>query len=94
MKTTPKVQQAIKEDLKGNISYIETLEHMHHIHAESPKIIQEETSQATEILDADYKKADMLDLVSEFKYLPANEQDLLRSLLHKYETLFNGTLGT
>ena len=48
----------------------------------------------TEILDADYKKADINLVVNDCLHLNMEEQSKLKSLLYHYEALFNGTLGT
>ena len=47
----------------------------------------------TRILDAKYKKADQHNVVSESKHLTEHEQSQLLTLLRKYETCFDGSLG-
>ena len=51
-------------------------------------------SRATEILDADYQKANISDIVDEYQHLTNEEKSKLKSILFKYESLFDGTLGT
>ena len=54
----------------------------------------EATARATEILDADYSKTDINNIVEEYSYLSVEEKTKLKCLLFKYEELFDGTLGT
>ena len=67
---------------------------MYHASIEDSICIQEVTVQATEILDTDYKKVNMLDIMNSYTYLLLDKQNKLKSLLYKYKTLFNSTLGT
>ena len=76
------------------MEYIEYLEEVYHMNIDSPEVILEATAQATEILDTDYKKADISEIVTEYLHLNSEEKQLLKSLLYKYESLFDGTLGT
>jgi len=46
------------------------------------------------ILDAKYEAADLDEVIRACDHLDADEQSQLQALLHKYEHLFNGTLGT
>ena len=48
---------------------------------------------AQEILDANYKKADIETAVDEMAHLSCDEKSKLKTLLFKYEELFDGTLG-
>ena len=47
-----------------------------------------------EILDTDYKKVNISDIVDEHQYITIKEECQLKSILYKYKLLFNGTLGT
>ena len=47
----------------------------------------------TRILDATYKKTDLEKITSECQHLNIEERELLLTLLTKYESLFDGTLG-
>ena len=60
---------------------------------EDPPFIAAETERMKTILDAKYEKANLEDLVAECKHLSEEEQASLLELLHKYEDLFDGTLG-
>jgi hypothetical protein len=51
------------------------------------------TTRMTRILDAKYEKADLQKVVSESKHLTEHEQSQLLTLLRKYETCFDGSLG-
>ena len=46
-----------------------------------------------EILDNDYKKVNVSDIIDSFSHLSLEEQSKLKSLLYKYEILFDGILG-
>ncbi len=55
---------------------------------------QDATKGVTRILDAKYQKADLQSIVrNNCKLLSADQQKKLLQLLHKYEWLFDGTLG-
>jgi hypothetical protein len=55
---------------------------------------QDATKHVTQILDAEYKKADLQSTVRDnCRYLSANQKKKLLQLLMKYELLFDGTLG-
>ena len=59
-----------------------------------PISTREATKRATEILDATYEKADLAAVVNDnCGHLTALQQSQLLALLHKYEELFDGTLG-
>ena len=47
-----------------------------------------------QIIDAKYCPADLTKIVEECTHLSKDEQKQLLKLLHKYEHLFDGTLGT
>ena len=57
------------------------------------KELEDSTTRVKRILDAKYEKADLNATVSNCKHLEANEKSTLITLLRKYETLFDGTLG-
>jgi hypothetical protein len=55
---------------------------------------QDATKRVMQILDANYKKADLQSIVEDnCKYLSADQQKKVLQLLKKYELLFDGTLG-
>jgi hypothetical protein len=56
--------------------------------------LQEASAHLKKILDAKYEAADLDKVVRACEYLDSNEQQQLLALLHKYEHLFDGTLGT
>ena len=61
-------------------------------HIPDPDGVQED-SDHRRVLDNDYERAD-LDQVAEMQtHLSPEEQEKLKALLHKYEPLFDGTLG-
>ena len=61
---------------------------------EDPPFITADTERMKRILDAKYEKANLEELVEkECKHLTEEERVALLELLHKYEELFDGTLG-
>ena len=59
-----------------------------------PQSTQDATVCATQMLDAEYKKADLQSVVRDnCKHLKVDQQKKLLQLLMKYESLFNCTLG-
>ena len=60
---------------------------------EDPDAVREATDCAHYILDAKYEKADLNELVSNLDHLDQSQKQKLKSLLFKYEHLFDGTLG-
>jgi hypothetical protein len=56
--------------------------------------LMEGTERVTRILDAKYEKADINQVVDDMDHLDAEQRAKLKSLLFKYEHLFDGTLGT
>ena len=59
-----------------------------------PKSMQEATNRATEILDANYEKADLHQVVyDKCKHLTVLQRNSLYRLLLENEELFDGTLG-
>ena len=57
------------------------------------KELEGSTTRVKRILDAKYEKANLNATVSNYEHLEANEKSTLLTLLRKYETLFDGTLG-
>ena len=56
--------------------------------------LQEAAERIKQILDAKYTPANLEELVKGCTHLTVNEQHKLKTLLKKYEHLFDGTLGT
>ncbi len=68
---------------------------LNHSLAMEPQSTQEATKRVMLILDTKYQKADLQAIVRDnCKHLSANQQKKLLQLLTKYESLFDGTLGT
>jgi transposase InsO family protein len=65
----------------------------HRVYATEAAATGELQSRATRILDAHYVKADLTKVVQNQNHLTWEEQVELSLLLHKYEHLFDGTLG-
>jgi hypothetical protein len=61
--------------------------------ANEPQTLRDEYSQATKILDAEYKPASLDDVINTCENLHVEEQHQLKELLQKYKHLFDGTLG-
>jgi hypothetical protein len=63
--------------------------------ANEPQTLRDEYSRATKILDAEYKQvsASLDDVIKTCENLHVEEQHQLKTLLQKYEHLFDGTLG-
>jgi hypothetical protein len=61
--------------------------------ANEPQTLRDEYSQATITLDAEYKPSSLGDIITTCEHLHVEEQHQLKTLLQKYERLFNGTLG-
>jgi hypothetical protein len=55
--------------------------------------LRDEYSRATKILDAEYKAASLDDVITTCENLHVEERHQLKTLLQKYEHLFDGTLG-
>ena len=51
------------------------------------------TARTTQILDANYQKANLKDIVQKCSQLKENQKEQLYKLLKTYEQLFDGTLG-
>jgi hypothetical protein len=58
-----------------------------------PQTLRDEYSQANKILDAEYKPSSLDDIIKTCENLHVEEQHQLKTLLQKYEHLFDGTLG-
>lgn len=58
-----------------------------------PKAVREDTKRATRILDANYEKANLPNIVKECSHLNKEEQNKLLEVLDSYQDLFDGTLG-
>ena len=56
--------------------------------------VKEATGRIKRILDAKYEKANLKQVIKKLNYLTKVEQKVLLKLLQKYETMFDGTLGT
>jgi hypothetical protein len=63
--------------------------------ANEPQTLKDTYSRATKILDAEYKQtsASLDDVIKTCENLHVEEQHQLKTLLQKYEDLFDGTLG-
>ena len=76
--------------LQGS-SMLRVLLHYHSLAMELQST-QNATKRATQILDANYKKADLQSVVRDnCKHLKVDQQKKLLQLLRKYESLFDGT---
>jgi hypothetical protein len=64
-----------------------------YMNANGPQTLTDEYSQATKILDTEYKLASLDDVIKTCENLHVEEQHQLKTLLKKYEHLFDGTLG-
>jgi hypothetical protein len=53
-----------------------------------PELIREELHEATKILDANYKKADLEEFVKNIPHLTNNQKSQVRTLLSSHESLF------
>jgi hypothetical protein len=61
--------------------------------ANEPQTLRDEYSQATKVLDAEYRPASLDDVIKACENIHVEEQHQLKTLLQKYEHLFDGTLG-
>jgi hypothetical protein len=61
--------------------------------ANEPQTLRDEYSRITKILDAEYNTASLDDVIKTCENLHVEEQHQLKTLLQKYEHLFDGTLG-
>jgi len=79
-------QQRSKEALNAYLdTVIET--------SSEPEILREELYEATKILDSNYKKADLDEVVRNIPHLTEDQKNQVRSMLYRYESLFEGKLG-
>ena len=62
-------------------------------HVEDIGSVRESMDRIKRILDATYEKADLEKITSECQHLNIEERESLLTLLTKYESLFDGTLG-
>ncbi len=62
-------------------------------HINDSEAVEEAVDRLKDILDAKYQPADLDEIAREQKQLDPEEQRLLRDLLEKYKSLFDGTLG-
>ena len=58
------------------------------------EVLQEASAHLQKILDVKYAPADLNAVVQACRHLTEDEKSQLHGLLHKYEHLFDGTLGT
>ena len=65
-----------------------------HFAIQESENVQNATARIKKILDAKYEKADLKQVVKELKHLCKPERKSLLKLLQKYESMFDGTLGT
>jgi hypothetical protein len=79
-------QQKSKEELEA------FLDHVIEVSSE-PEIIREELYEAKRILDSDYKKADIDEVVRNIPHLNEFEKNQVRTVLYRFESLFEGKLG-
>ena len=63
-------------------------------YVEEPEAVEEANERLKKILDAKYEAADLEEICRDQPELNRDEQDRLLRLLLKYESLFDGTLGT
>jgi hypothetical protein len=61
--------------------------------ANEPQTLRGEDYRATKILDAEYKPASLDVVIKSCENLHLHKQHQLKTLLQKYEHLFDGTLG-
>jgi hypothetical protein len=75
-----------------NLSSVEALIEVH-MNANQPQTLRDEHSRATNILDAEYNKASLDDVIKTYESLHVDEKHQLKILFQKYEHLVDGTLG-
>jgi hypothetical protein len=83
---------AMKDRDTCTLSSVETLIEVY-MSAYEPQTLRDEYSQATKILDAEYKPSSLDDVIKICENLHVEEHYQLKILLQKYEHLFDGTLG-
>ena len=63
-------------------------------HVEEPEMVQEMTDRLSKIIDNDYKKASLQEVVDGHDHLTSStEKQQLFNMLSKHEHLFDGSLG-
>ena len=65
-----------------------------HPFVQESELLQTDVERMKTILDAKYEAADLAYVCSQCTHLSSSEQQSLLSLLNKYKSLFDGTLGT
>ena len=61
--------------------------------SEEPVATKQATNRIVKILDSNYSKANLAEIVRKTNHLTKREQEMLYELLKKYEDIFDGTLG-
>ena len=74
---------------ENNQFYIEELYEM----SQESDIVNAIHSHGAKILDAKYEKANLDKEIEELQRLNSEQKSKLKSLLYKYESLFDGSLG-
>jgi hypothetical protein len=82
----------MKDRENSSLSSVEALIEVYTSENE-PHTLRDEYSRATKIIDAEYKPASLGDVIKTCENLHVEEQHQLKTLLQKYEHLFDGTLG-
>jgi glutamyl/glutaminyl-tRNA synthetase len=84
----------MKDSDNSTLSSLEALNEVYMI-ANEPQTLRDEYSQATKILDAEYKQTSSRfdNVIKTCENLYIEEQHQLKILLQKYEHLLDGTLG-
>jgi hypothetical protein len=77
---------------RGTLSSVEALIEVY-MSANEPQTLRDEYSWDAKILDAEYKPASLDDVIKTCENLHVEEQHQIKTLLQKYEHLFDGTLG-
>jgi hypothetical protein len=77
---------------RGTLSSVETLIEVY-MNENEPQTLRDEYSRATKILDTEYKPASLDYVIKTCENLHVEEQHQLKTLLQKYDHLFDGTLG-
>jgi len=77
------------EEQENHNDYLKEITHL----TEEPELVQLAQSRATTILDSDYKKTEIPELLRDIKHRDRKQKQNLVTLLTKFEDLFDGTLG-
>ena len=64
-----------------------------HFTIKDSKNVRDATKRIKKILDANYKKANLKEIVNNLKYLNNDKQSLIQKLLRKHEEMFDSTLA-